>query len=318
MRPEISFGINHGEAVHAAREEFPAAAPERADLPDISESLEHLPPELRESIGEEERRLLQRLHEKDKPTLEHSVAVAHYVDRTLPEFLDDLQREGVGPHQLEHAALLHDLGKLALPDCILKSSLDHRQFSRHFMDFLQEQPDRATALMRSKGLLSGRRQASDLPEEQLLALDHRDLVPLQFLYRGNPAAIAEVISARLNPEGTFLDALKTHERKSQEFVEQTHLPDREVVAALVGSHHNYDARSEVRYPHGSEVLKLSVTASELLHLSDVLQAMVGERKYQRPLTEPEALERISEQAAQGVFDQRIAERWLRAFRESRR
>ncbi|MFH1207016.1 MAG: hypothetical protein V1668_00210 [Patescibacteria group bacterium] len=292
-----------------------SASPEQ-EVDDFTRSFERLPDRVRETLGAEERQMLRRIFDKDPFTFKHSVAVTEIINKVWGEFSGELEREGINYKNMVDAAALHDVGKLALPDCILKSSIQKDQFADLFMDFVREQPDRATDILRSKGILSGKRTAQDVTEKNLRRLDHRDVVPLEFCFRDQPAAMAEIIHSGLDAQGSFLDAIKIHEGKSREIISQSQLPHRELVAALAGSHHNYDAKAEVRYSNGNEAVKLPVNASEVLHISDVFQAMTGHRKYQDAMTESAAIDRIAEMARQGVLSNDIAERWVAAYKRS--
>ncbi|MFA5052258.1 MAG: hypothetical protein WC544_04365 [Patescibacteria group bacterium] len=285
------------------------------EMDTFTHRLEKLPDHMKEALGPEEREMLRQVNEKDPITFEHSLAVARIVDTEWPAFSNDLKREGISYKDMARAAALHDVGKVALPDCILKSTLEDQQLADIFFQFVREQPDLATEIMRQKGRLSEKRTIDDVSRDALERMDHRDVLPLNFLYRNDPGAMAEIVQCGLDPHQTFMDALRTHEHKSRDFISRSSLSDREVVAALAGSHHNYNADAEVKYPRGSEMLTLSVTASELLHLSDVFQAMTGHRLYQKPLTESQALEEILQMADQGLFHKEVANRWVAEYKK---
>ncbi|MFZ6036260.1 MAG: hypothetical protein ACOYUK_03905 [Patescibacteria group bacterium] len=275
---------------------------------------DHLPEQAREVIGPEERALLERIAAKDQVTHEHSLAVTELVHRVWPAFAEELQQDGISYPAMIRATALHDVGKLTLPDCILKSNLQHDDLRGLFIDFCHEQPERANELLRAKGLLSGKRTVEELSEATIAGLDHRDLIPLAFLYRANPSAQAEIISSGLDMQMTFLEALKRHEAASQEIISGTEIPDRNLVAALAGTHHNYRADSEVHYQVSNEERTLPVTAAELLHVTDIYQSMVGARRYQPSMTEADAMARLRQMAEERILRKDVVERWVSAIR----
>lgn len=301
---------------HSAEEGISVAPEKNREADAFQASFEALPGQIRETLGEEEQALLRQVFDKDRLTFEHSLAVTRIVDKVWPAFAKEMEQQGITYPDIARAAALHDVGKLSLPDCILKSTIQQEQFAEQFRNFAAEQPERATALMRNKGLLSEQRTVRDLPAEAVSRLDYRDIVPLEFCFRDKPAAMAEIIHSGLDARMTFLDALKRHEAKSKDIIRQTHLPDRDLVAALAGTHHNYGAVTNVRYQQGDEIKLLPVQAAEVLHISDVYQAMTGHREYQAAMTEASAAERLSEMARQGLVDRDVAERWLQAYRSA--
>lgn len=294
----------------------PVTQTEKREADAFSLTFESLPGRVKETLGEEERSLLRQEYDKDPLTLRHSLAVTKIVDRVWPAFARELEQEGITYPDMARAAALHDVGKVALPDCILKSTIHQEQFAELFRAFAREQPDRATALMRNKGLLSEQRTVKDLSDETVSRLDYRDIVPLEFCFRSQPAAMAEIIHGGLDARMTFLDALKMHETKSKDIIRQTHLPDRELVAALAGAHHNYQAAASIEYRKGNETKSLPAEATEFLHISDMVEAMTGHRAYQDSMTESRAFDRVAEMARQGLVDQDVAERWLQAYRSA--
>lgn len=302
MRETIEQGI----ADQPVPEQAPALSPEIQEHDDFAASLEQLPSQVREVIGEEEQRLLRSLFEKDKATFEHSLDVARIVDRQWPEFSAELEKEGVTYADMARASTLHDIGKLDLPDCILKGSMDDHRFAQLLDQFIAEQPDAATELLQRKGLIGDGRTAGELSAEERAHLDHRDAVPLEFCFRGQPAAMAEIIHSGLDPQMTFMDALRTHEGKSEAYIGRLAAPGHEVAAGIAGSHHNYRQAEQLQYPYGSR----------LLEVSDAFEAMTHKRNYQEPMDETAAFERITALAKQGVFRPDIAERWIANYRGS--
>jgi len=276
-------------------------------------SFDKLPDRVKETLGEEEQQMMRQIFDKDPLTFKHSAAVTEIIDKVWPEFSEEFERRGIKYRNMIDSGILHDVGKLALPDCILQGTFTRQQFADMFKGFSGEQPDRATSLLRNKGLLSEKRTVDDLSDETLQRLDYRDLVPLDFCFRDDPAAMAEIIQYRLDPHMTFFDALKIHESKSREIIGELHVPNKERVAAAAGSHHNYGARVKMDSSHSDLNNEALIDWTEVLRLSDMLDAMVGDRRYQKSLSVPEALEQINEFTRQGLFKKDIAERWVRAY-----
>ncbi len=284
------------------------------ELDTFDSRMERLPNRIKETLGEEERRMLSGISEKHEITFEHSLGVATTVDKVWPSFASDLERDGVRYEDMVRSASLHDVGKIALPDCILKSTMKDEQLAEIFFDFIKQQPDRATELLRKKGRLSEKRTVEDMSTDVLAHMDHRDVLPLDFMYRNNPAAMAEIIQCGIDPKLSFMDALRFHEAKSGEIIRQSNIPNRELISALAGVHHNYDARTSVQYQQGGETKALPVTAAEVIHIADVFNAMTGRDQYRPTVSAEEALVQLNQMADQGVFNRDVARRFTESVR----
>lgn len=285
------------------------------EMDTFTDRFEQLPDRMKEVLGNEERRMLREVNQKHDVTFRHSLGVGTAVDTVWPAFADELEQEGVRYADMVRAATLHDVGKVALPDCVLKNTLKHDQLADIFMHFVRERPDLATEMLRRKGRLSDKRTASDLSPEILRGMDFRDVLPLDFLYREDPAAMAEIIQSGLDPHMSFMDALRSHEAKSKVMIEGSAVPNRELVSALAGVHHNYDARAGVQYRQDGEMRTVPVAAAEVLHLSDVFKAMTDRDQYQETVGVDEELDIILQMADQGVFNREVARRWVEAYKK---
>ena len=296
--------IEQTSATPAGLERVPVHTVEDEEVSDFYTTFEQLPSQAKEVLDGEAERWLQALWKKDETTLRHSLGVTAMIDQAWPAFAAQLEAEGITYPDLIRAAALHDVGKLDMPDCILKSALHREQLGEVCRAFASEQPEQATALLQQKGVLTPEQTVADISEAMWAKLDYRDAVSLGYLFRNNPAARAEIIQSGLDPQLSFYDALKMHEGKSAAYLTQAQLPNREIVASLAGSHHNYRDKADLAHPRGSALLKFL----------DTLQTMTHGRQFQEALSENEAQERITGLVRKGILDEAVVNQW-RASRQ---
>ena len=284
----------------------------------IEKKINQLPLEIGEILGLEERKYLTILGQKDETTLAHSLGVSEIAHEQLSEFKEDLDKEGISPETFIRAAALHDVGKLSLPDCVLKGTMTWKDFEDKFFALRKTDPDFINQRLQQADRISSEQNVEDLNDEQMrgLGLNYRDFVSLQQCFADDPASLQEIRAYGLNSEVmSFMDALRIHEKKSTEIIKQTDIPDKEQIAELAGSHHHYTKEAGEQFSRAKEVLRVSVLASELLHLADVYHAIKQPRSYKKLHSEVEALHIIMNEAKQGVFQLDIVKRWIKHMLE---
>ncbi len=256
--------------------------------------------------------MLDRIRAKDELTYAHSLEVARLASSTWPVFAEELEAAGITQADMVRAGALHDVGKLILPDSVLENDLGTEELRVMLREFIEDEPDEATALLRSKGKLSDKRTVRELSDDVLASIDPRDALPLEYLFRNNPTAQAEIISAGFDPHMTFMDALKKHETASAEIISGSEIDHRALVAALASAHHNYRGIDRLVYEQDGIEHEVPVTAVELLHQIDVYQSMTGQRQYQQSMTEDQARARLEEMAEKKILNADILKRWMSA------
>lgn len=274
----------------------------------VDEYVEKQPREIQETLGPQEKRVLALLYEKDSATFEHSIGVAKIGLEEYQEFEPDLESEGISKEAFLRACELHDAGKVLLPDCILKNTKSWKDFEHLFevqktrdMDFVLQRVD-----------VSRPQETHQMPKGG--KLNYYDLVSLRVLFENNEEALRECQSYGFDIDtASFMDVIRSHQEKSKEIVLALDIPDKEIIAELVGSHHPYTKHQQEDYASTKEVLRMTEVTGELLHLNDVYQAVSQERPYHRKFREVEALYFIMEQIQQGEFKEAIGKRWIHRF-----
>jgi len=284
----------------------------------IEEKINQLPHEIGDILDLEERKYLTMLGQKDETTLAHSLGVSIIAHEQLSEFKEDLDKEGISPEIFIRAAALHDVGKLSLPDCVLKGTMTWKDFEDKFFALRKTDPDFINQRLRQAGKISDELRVEDLSDEEIrgMGLNYRDFISLQQCYADDLASLQGIRAYGLNPETmSFMDALRIHEKKSSEIIKQTDIPDKEQIAELAGSHHHYAKETGEQFSRAKEVLRVSVLASELLHLADIYHAIKQPRSYKQSHSEVEALHIIMNEAKKGIFQLDIAKRWIKHMLE---
>lgn len=283
---------------------------EQADIEAVRTRFKELPSEVKELISDEEAHYLALLNKKFDLYFNHSLEVARIAHREYDEFKDDLAAEGITKETFFRAALLHDVGKVGVPDCVLKGSFTDTYFREQFYSNLEADPDFIRAQLAKDG-----KNLDTMSDKDFMHLDLRDYVSLQQCFRDNPEAIDEIQRYGLDPyTESFMDAIRRHEQYSRDIISESNIPDRERVADLAGAHHQYKEHGEEGANVTKEVLRVSVVASELLHLADVHQAMIQRRRYADRSNSPvDALYFILEETKAGAFHEPVVKRWMRVM-----
>lgn len=209
-----------------------------ADLGKIKKYVLRHSPRLKGIPTENDLRLLALLREKDEGSCLHSFAVARLVASSLDfkpgsrnSFGEDIEKEGMQREVLLRSSMLHDIGKLAVPDAVLKDATPRDE---------------------------GREKEK---------LNHRDLEFLSVIFRDHHEKLAEIRSYGIDPERTtFADALALHDTKAAEIIENFYdKKDRKIITRLINSVHDHGeaaARDDIRT--SAELIRLADYTQALL------------------------------------------------------
>lgn len=283
-------------------------------LTETNTAIDALPSEIRETLGEEERRHLAHLQEKDPITFDHSLGVAVEAQNQLEEFEEDFKREGLSRESFLRASALHDIGKLALPDVVLKGKKGFGDFERMFFANINSAPSFIEEKLGSLGKLESDQSISDIDIKTIESwnLNYRDFVSLSQTFQKEPEALVQCQAYGFDVDTmSFMDALRIHEERTKDIIRRMDIPDKDVVIEIAGSHHNYSKMEGEDFSQAKEVLRMTELAGELLHLNDVYHAITQARPYHKKRTEVEALYFILEEIHKGEFREDVGRRWMR-------
>lgn len=285
------------------------------EVGDIRKRIENFSPEIYKILGEEEIAYLALLQKKDDITFFHSLAVAETARLQLREFGRDLDNQNIPREAFLRAALFHDIGKLSLPDCVLKGTMTWNDFEDKFFTYKSTNPDFINQRLIERGIVSPSSGIETLSDKEIrdLQLNYRDFITLEQCFGDDDGKLDEIRSYGIDPRTTsFMDTLRLHEGMSKSIILQMDsIKDKSLVAELAGSHHHYSAEENEQFAEAKEVLRLSVETEEPLHIADVYTAIRQRRPYKGQHSHIEAMHIIVEEAKTGKFDAEIVKRWMK-------
>lgn len=271
---------------------------------------------------QEDWEMLAILHLYDMPTFEHSMRtfdIAHdMVTKTLrgPHNEDIrlqifIQHEGVSLEQFLRAALFHDIGKVVIPREVLNNTFSDSDMNSILLRMVRD--GRAQEVFDTIGGEHG----EDFEDEDILARMNAagyraiDLVPIHeaFPQEQYPELIEIIRQRGFSTEQTLKSILQKHESESARI-----LSDDEVVADLVGHHHNYShERSNRRISIETLQMSARIDAFALIHLlaiADETDALRSARSYKDSFSDLDILATLIQDAETGHLNKAIVYLWV--------
>ncbi len=276
--------------------------------------------------------LLKLLHPE---SFNHSIHTHEELRRainaiTLPDgrklidlILDELPGRNLRP--LDKGAIMHDLGKLEIPDFVTDNSLDERGWETAFknMPFTEQQ--------RMLGQYADRHNL-DIPAEVFLEQPsllrytegfvtkddkrkYNDLVPVSLIL--SPKQAEEMVAKGFSPDKSFAATMAAHEQRTGKIIRDIGKdnPEYELAARLAESHHSGISESTEKYPASTTSLVLSnrfAVMSQVIKLADIKQAMESHGRSYRggPSTFAKKFNEIRMQVESGKIIPHLAALWL--------
>lgn len=259
----------------------------------------------------------------DPETADHSVEtyrIAHErIERPIElkehavviNLSQEFSREGVSKEQFLRACLLHDIGKLSIPIEVLTNHLTDAECAR----ILYANYESLESVVREV-LSCAPPQALPGSSEELLRelravhVRPQALVPVrQMLAPGAEVSVATGLThLNLTLNDSLLTIMRTHDRYSRTILTEEELP---VEAALAGAHHRHEKEySPTSHTITIGTLQVSVDLADIIHLSDVTQAMDSRRHYKESQSELIVLATLVEHASHGLVDPFLTYLWV--------
>lgn len=235
------------------------------------------------------------------------------------EFDKRIREEGlVSLQQFYRACLLHDIGKVEVPYCIIASEITHNEWAEMLVQADRRNPEQKlleTALEQAG--ISIPQDVSQKPEGEI-----RDAYLLELLKKnkvrcekyvpieeavGNPILGGHAFSEKnmadlesrnipgISRKSPLFDVAKIHEKNSFDILSRVMKLEKE--AALAGAHHDYDgshARMIEKYLYTVSSFHISAMLAEFLSLPDMFQAITSKRTYKSAETQLEALNDLAD------------------------
>ncbi len=249
----------------------------------------------------------------DIATLEHSIGtylvIKEKIEERLKELGQEIIREGVPLEQLYRACLLHDIGKMAIPEFILNSQATDEDWTRCFMMLDSDEQDE---ILVKNEIIVPDAVRDDIDEMINFFAKKRiravKFVPIKAILTQEQQD--SLLSLGINPDNPLRTIMQIHEEKSEEILNSL---DYVIESMLAGNHHNYKHVSKKLGEKPSSLSALHISteiASNILHLGDVQQALNGDRAYHHKQPMLRIMAFLIDDAAKGTVDPTITASWI--------
>ncbi len=215
-----------------------------------------------------------------------------------------VEREGVSLTEFYRACLLHDIGKLNIPEPVLNYTLVPGDWFALSKVLKEDVPNKH--ILHYFGLED---ESVQTPEHMAEVLTQSEISPITML----PVCklLTENEQELLQKRGISLDltlreVLESHESASKAILEQEGLLTESYIA---GQHHNYK-KEPYRYPISSQSLGIQADLSDLLHLADEEQALRSERPYKPAFSHAKAFALLAKDAKTGSVNEELTALWI--------
>ncbi len=258
-----------------------------------------------QALEEHDWEMLTILELFDRETYEHCVrtytTAKQKIESANPvgEFLRaEIKKEGLTEWDIEHACLLHDMGKIVLipKDVVLNNTLNDSAWHELFESFCHQSslPEEAA-----------KRQAYENTLTQNPLLREKDITPLRLALteKENTTLTSLGIDTNL-PLGAVI---AKHQDISVAIVAR-YLPDSPLLT-LIGNHHEKPLLPNEPSPISQSTVRISALISTL-RMSDVFDALRSERPYKKSLPLLASLTLLIKEARQGFVDYDLARLWI--------
>ncbi len=290
--------------------------------------------------AEQDWEMLAILHDHDADTGKHSVdtykiardkinrplRLSSNTDDVFPlTFRQMFAEENVPVDRFLRACLLHDIGKLAMPPALLTNHI-HDDICAEIL--FAHEADLAEPIRRALEL----KTTDPLPQDAKSLLDALDakglrpqsILPIKFLLAEEDVEqMRDVLhQLQIKAHGTLrhltiddslLTVLRTHEAYSERMLKSAGLS---LEAILAGSHHSRTRQPQEKIENGVSykialgTLQVTINIADLIHLSDVTEALLSERSYKGAMTPLATLAKLVEHAERGLVDPFVTYLWV--------
>lgn len=268
------------------------------------ESTRHHLREAEHALKEADWEMLTILELFDRATFDHCVRTYTIAKQKIESrgevgtyLREKIAEEELTPWDIEHACLLHDMGKIALTpkDLILNNTLTDEEWHRLFADLCHG--------------AEGGHEALTTYEKTLRThpkLREKDLTPLEVALTEEQIALLQKngIDTTL-PLGSII---AKHQDISVDIVGRYY--KNTALLELIGNHHEQPLSSHETRPVSQSAVRLA-TLVDTLRLADVFDALHSSRPYKKGEGIFSTLALLSDRAQTGFVDEHLAFLWIK-------
>jgi len=217
-----------------------------------------------------------------------------------------IQREGIGLEQFYFCCLVHDIGKVEIPEFIVNNPVSKLQWKEKLEDCFNQR-DIPASILDKLGLdeNTDNDHQAIIEELEKKNIQAEEITPVRL---GISAQQAKELAEKwkISPEKSLMDILDMHSTYSQKILEKRGFSTE---AHIVGQHHH--KISSEKYPVSVESLQISSDLADLIHLADVEQALVSKRPYKDRFTPLEVLSALIEHSQKGLVGKEMSYLWIK-------
>ncbi|EKE18528.1 MAG: hypothetical protein ACD_9C00307G0005 [uncultured bacterium] len=254
----------------------------------------------------------------NKETLEHSIGTylvaKEKIEKRLKELGIEIQQEGATLEQFYRACLFHDVGKMAIPEFILRNeTTDHEWAIGLAMLNENEKDEIFIRIFDERGLTitddirhDPDALADFFEENRIRAVD---FVPIKSIL--NKQQLEQFEEMGLDPNKPLKKIMELHEKGSEEILKNLGFV---IESMLAGNHHNYNHKDKKlgEKPVSLSILHISIEiSSTILHLADVQHALNGGRSYHHKQPMLRILAFLIDDAKRGKILPDITALWIK-------
>jgi hypothetical protein len=273
-------------------------------------------------FGERELEALYVLEYHQSEAVEHSILTCQLMHNKLKHqrIHELIEQDYVDDEVCERAALLHDIGKISVSPRILNDQTPEPVWHRAYEHWADEVGEAGVAMQRERINDYNRAQyGANYHEHELRDIE---LVPMVRVLSEEEQQQLE--RAGIDPHSTLKQLVDHHEGASVQVLEMLGFQKE---ALLAGQHHHVHQADDDR--HAAQLTKIAADVegleyddphyrayfqqfSDLLHFTDVTQALGGRRGYQERMRPPEQVATIFiAEAEQGDRAPAMVYTWLK-------
>lgn len=194
------------------------------------------------------------------------------------KLIDLFASEGVTPEQFLRACLLHDIGKIEIPNFIINNAIHNQEMELLLRNLVLDEKDAPTLLKLNERTgesldINNASELSEILNKYNLRSVH--FVPVKSILNEEEKEI--LLSHGFDLNLSLMDIIRTHEEHSQAILKKEGLI---VESELAGSHHNYHGKGSP-YPLTLDALNISVDMAELIRIADMTEALTASRSYNK-------------------------------------
>ncbi len=255
----------------------------------------------------------------DKITFEHCVETYRLAKEKIEKPLEDgvvltdiMQKHGVKKEAFLRACLLHDVGKVNIPEFILNNELAENQWTEELCSIIFDENDKRLkqVILSNTNIPKSAFEGKKSFLEAFLKSRERaiDFVPVGAVLSSRERE--ELKEKGFSENMTLKQIVCYHEVFSEQILKEYGFG---IEAELAGRHHNYRQKNALKLEASisNSSVNINFNLSDIIRLVDVQQALEQKRPYKNSYPKPKVLAELIWQAEKGFTNKYITYLWVK-------